>query len=57
MGEHKRQVAQISPWGAEEGKGKSGIEMTDDGARVEGRGEKMCEGRETGGIVEGGGGG
>lgn len=52
MGGYKRQVAQISPWGAEAGKGKSGIEMTDDRARVEGRGEKMCEGRETGGIVE-----
>lgn len=44
--EHKHQVAQISRGGAEEGKRVSGMEMTDDKARVEGRGEKMCEGRE-----------
>lgn len=35
-GERKRQVARISPGGAEEGKRKSGTETTDDGARVEG---------------------
>lgn len=46
MRELKSQVAQIFPGGAGHGRRKRGMEMTDDRAREDGRGEKTCEERE-----------
>lgn len=53
MGECKRQVAQISPGGAGEGRRESGIELTDDRARVEGWGEKNVCGEDGRGSWKG----